>query len=110
MHRLAILKFCRDELAERKRSDPSQGWFWSIRHKVLNYWIAVLERTPDLTTLREAGSSDLTPEERQLVRRSHPLLAPRALTAAAILQLDRDWQAELQHRVETYIAALKTRR
>ena len=109
MHHLAVLKFCRDELAERKRSDLSQGWFWCIRHKVLTYWIAVLERSPDLTTVREAGNSDLTPEERQLVCRSHPLLAPRAITAAAVLQLDRDWQAELQHRVETYIAALKAR-
>jgi hypothetical protein len=109
MHRLAILKFCRDELAERKRTDAWQGWFWSIRHKVLNYWIAVLERTPDLTTMGEAGNPDLTPEERQVVRRSHPLLAPRAITAAAVLQVDRDWQSELQLRVETYIAALKTR-
>jgi len=110
MQRLAILKFCRDELAERKQSDLSQGWFWSIRHKVLNYWIAVLERDADAKAACEAGTSDLTPEDRQLVRRSHPLLAPRAITAAAVLQLDRDWQAELQHRVETYIAALKARR
>jgi hypothetical protein len=110
MHRLAILKFCRDELAERKRSDPCQGWFWSIRHKVLNYWIAVLERSPDLQTVREAGPSDLTPEERQHVRRSHPLLAPRALTADVVLQVNRDWQAELQRRVETYITALNAHR
>src|SRR5262245_43958518 len=110
MHRLAILKFCRDELAERKRTDPSQLWFWSIRHKVINYWIAVLERSPDARAVRDARPSDLTPEERQVVRRSHPLLAPRAITAAAVLQLDRDWQAELQRRVETYIAALKAHR
>jgi hypothetical protein len=111
MHRLAILKFCRDELAERKRSDPWQGWFWCIRHKVINYWIAVLERSLDVSPAACApGPCDLTPEERQLVRRSHPLLAPRPVTADAVLQLDREWQAELQRRVETYVTALKAQR
>jgi len=110
MHGVAILKFCRDELAERKRTDASQGWFWSIRHKVLNYWIAVLERSPDAGAARDAGSYDLTPDERQVVRRSHPLLAPRTIASAYVIQVDRDWQSVLQHRVETYIAALKARR
>src|SRR5262245_17278040 len=110
MHRLAVLKLCRDELADRKRSDSSQGWFSSIRHKVLNYWIAVLEGSPDAGAVGDVGSFNLTPEERQLLRRSHPLLAPRTISAAVVLQLDRDRQAELQRRVETYIAALKAHR
>lgn len=106
MNRLAILKFCRDELAERQQTDRWQGWFWGIRRKVINYWISVLERAPDLGGF----VPDLSPEERQAVLRSHPLLAPRPVTPAAVLQLDRDWQAELHRRVETYVAALKTHR
>jgi hypothetical protein len=106
MHRLAILKFCRDELADRQRHDKWQGWFWGIRCKVINYWISVLERAPD-----PAGCiPELSPDERQAVRRSHPLLAPRPVTPAAVLQLDRNWQAELHGRVETYVAALKSHR
>jgi hypothetical protein len=111
MHRLAILKFCREELAERERNDQWQGWFWGIRRKVINYWIAVLERNSDVSqTVCAPGYRELTTEEQQLVRLSHPLLAPRSITDAAVLQLDRDWQAELQRRVETYIAALKAHR
>ena len=111
MHRLAILKFCREELAERQKRDKWQGWFWGIRRKVVDYWIAVLERDLD-TAEPVAGWShpDLTPEERQAIRRSHPLLALRPVTSAAVLQLDRDWQAELHRRVDTYIAAVKSHR
>ncbi len=111
MHRLAILKFCRDELAERQRNDKWQGWFWGIRRKVISYWISVLERSPDAAgTVGEATVPDLTPEEREIVRRSHPLLAARPAVSTVALQLDRDWQAELRRRVEAYIAALKVHR
>jgi hypothetical protein len=111
MHRLAVLKFCHDELAERQRNDKWQGWFWGIRRKVINYWIAILERPLDARgSGREPGPPDLTPEEREMVRRSHPLLAPRPVVSAAVLQLDRDWKAELHRRVEAYIAALKAHR
>jgi hypothetical protein len=103
MHRLAILKFCRDELADRQQNDKWQGWFWGIRRKVINYWISVLERGLDSA----ACVPELSPDERQIIRRAHPLLAPRPVTAASVLQLDRDWQAELHRRVETYVAALK---
>ncbi len=106
MHRLAILKFCRDELADRQRQDKWQGWFWGIRRKVINYWISVLERGPDACRF----VPELSPDERQLVLRSHPLLAPRPVTPAAVLQLDRDWQAALHRRVESYVAALKGHR
>jgi len=52
MHRLAILRFCRDELAERQKGDKWQGWFWGIRRKVIDYWIAVLER--DSTDIKQS--------------------------------------------------------
>ena len=106
MDRLAVLKFCRDELAERQRNDPWQGWFWGIRRKVITYWISVLERTDAAS----GSASGLTPAERQVVRSSHPLLAPRPVVGAAVLQPDRDWQSELRRRVETYIAAVKSHR
>src|SRR5262245_29435242 len=102
MHRLAILKFCRDELAERQKRDEWQGWFWGIRRKVIDYWIAVLERDPELSC-GGRNPRDLTPEERQTLCRSHPLLASRPFTSAAVLQPDRDWRAELHRRVDTYI-------
>ena len=109
MHRLAVLRFCRDELADRQRNDKWQGWFWGIRRKVINYWIAVLER--DLTaSTGESSSAGLTSEERAEIYRSHPLLAPRPVTSAAVLQPDRDWRAELHRRVDTYMAALKAYR
>ncbi len=111
MHRLAVLKFCRDELAERQRNDKWQGWFWGIRRKVINYWISVLERPLDAAgSVREATPPDLSPEEREIVRRLHPLLAARPAISTVALRLDRDWQAELHRRVEAYIAALKVHR
>src|SRR5512147_1968135 len=111
MQRLAVLKFCRDELAERQGNDQWQGWFWGIRRKVINYWISVLERAADgPPSACEAGPSDLTPEERQVVLRSHPLLAPRPAVSTIVLQPGRDWESELHRRVEMYIAALKAHR
>jgi hypothetical protein len=109
MHRLAVLKFCRDELAERQMRDVWQGWYWGIRRKVIDYWIAVQERNPDSQGAPET-SQELTAEERQMICRSHPLLAARPLSSAAVLQPDRDWRAAIQCRVETYIAALKAHR
>ena len=111
MHRLAILKFCRDELAERQRNDKWQGWFWGIRRKVINYWISVLEHPRDAAgPVREPNAPDLTPQEREMVRRLHPLLRPRPVVSAAAMQLDRDWQAELHRRVEAYNATHKAHR
>jgi hypothetical protein len=111
MHRLAILRFCRDELAERQRNDKWQGWFWGVRRKVIDYWISVLARPLDAAgSVCEPAPPDLTPEERKFVRRSHPLLAARPVGSAAALQLDRHWKAELHRRVEAYIAALKSHR
>jgi hypothetical protein len=104
MHRLAILRYCRDVLIERQQSDKWQGWFWGIRRKVIEFWIAVLEREP-------AGQvPELSADEKQAVRRSHPLLASRPVTSAAALKLDRDWQIELHRRVERYIEGLKAHR
>jgi hypothetical protein len=111
MHRLAVLRFCRDELADRQRNDKWQGWFWGIRRKVINYWIAVLERPLDAAgRVREPSPPELTPEEREFVRQSHPLLSPRPVVSATALALDRDWRSELHRRVETYISALKAHR
>jgi hypothetical protein len=109
VHRLAILKFCREELAERQKRDQWQGWFWGIRRKVIDYWIAVLERDPESSDA-EGNSLELTAEERQTLCRSHPLLASRPFSSAAVLQPDRDWRVELHRRVETYITALKSHR
>ena len=104
MHRLAILRYCREVLAERQNSDRWQGWFWGIRRKVIEYWIAVLER--------ESGepAPELSADEKQAVRRSHPLLASRPVTSSAALELDRDWQIELHRRVERYVEGLKAHR
>jgi hypothetical protein len=104
MHRLAILRYCRDVLAERQHSDRWQGWFWAIRCKVVEYWIAVLEREPGDPV------PELSPDEKLAVRRSHPLLASRPVTSAAALELDRDWQIELHRRVERYVEGLKAHR
>jgi hypothetical protein len=104
MHRLAILRYCRDVLIERQQSDKWQGWFWAIRRKVIEYWIAVLERVSDETI------PELSAEEKQAIRRSHPLLASRPLTSATAIALDREWQLELHRRVEHYIEGLKAHR
>ena len=104
MHRLAILRYCRDVLAERQSSDKWQGWFWGIRRKVIEYWIAVLEREPG------GPAPELSDEEKHAVRRSHPLLASRPVTTGAALQLDRDRQIELHRRVERYVEGLKAHR
>lgn len=111
MHRLAILKFCRDELAERQRRDESQGWFWEIRRKVVDYWIAVLERQSDVS---ESGGADrprgLSAVEREELFRTHPLLASRPFRSSAILELDSEWRSKIHRRVESYVAALKSHR
>jgi hypothetical protein len=104
MHRLAILRYCREVLAERQTSDRWQGWFWGIRRKVIEYWIAVLEREPGEPV------PELSADEKYVVRRSHPLLASRPVTSAAARELDRDWQIELHHRVERYVEGLKAHR
>src|SRR5438874_10661504 len=100
MHHLAVLKFCRDELADREKCDEWQGWFWGIRRKVLDYWIAVLKRAPGPS----GEIPELGPEERRAVRCDHPLLAARDVRTGAALMPERDWQAELHRRVAVYIA------
>jgi len=78
---------------------------------VIDYWIAVLERDPDSTGQVSCPSlPELTSEERQEVRRSHPLLALRPVVSATVLQLDRNWRAEMHRRVDKYVAALKSHR
>ena len=103
MHQIAILRFCRDVLAERQKTDKWQGWFWAIRRKVIEYWIARLERDNEpAETVPE-----LTPEEQQAVRRSHPLLASRPVMSGSILKIDSLWQVELQGRVRRYVESLE---
>ena len=102
MHPIAVLRFCRDVLKERQSTDKWQGWFWGIRRKVIEYWIARLERDQDPAET----FPELTPEEQQSVRSSHPLLAARPVIAGSVLKLDAWWQIELQGRVRRYIAAL----
>jgi hypothetical protein len=105
VHQLAVLRFCRDVLSERQRTDKWQGWFWAIRRKVVEYWIARLEHAQDpAETVPE-----LTPEEQQAVRGSHPLLAARPVMSNSVLKIDSLWQVELQGRVRRYVAALGIR-
>lgn len=102
MHQIAVLRFCRDVLKERQRTDKWQGWFWGIRRKVIEFWIARLERDQDPAEM----VPELTFEEQQSVRSSHPLLAARPVMAGSVLKIDAWWQIELQGRVRRYIAAL----
>jgi hypothetical protein len=106
MQRLAVLRYCRDILAERQKSDTWDGWFWGIRRKIIDYWIAILERDSDSAN----SIAELNLEERQVVRRSHPLLASRACSPGGVLQLNRDWQKALELRAQRYVAALKAHR
>lgn len=106
MHRLAVLKFCRDELADREKRDEWQGWFWGIRRKVLDYWIAVLERASSSS----GEIPELGPDERRTIRCGHPLLAAREPHSGSAPMPERDWQAELHRRVAVYIEALRAHR
>lgn len=102
MHQIAVLRLCRNVLAERQRCDQWQGWFWGIRLKVVDFWIARLERAREpVETVPE-----LTPEEQLAVRDSHPLLASRAVMSGSVLKIDSLWRVELQGRVRRYIEAL----
>jgi hypothetical protein len=102
MHQIAVLRFCRDVLAERQKTDKWQGWFWAIRRKVIEYWIARLERD------RKPGEvvAELSPDEQQAVRKSHPLLAARPVMSGSLLKIDMLWQVELQGRVRRYVEAV----
>ncbi|HEY3966116.1 MAG TPA: hypothetical protein VGM05_16265 [Planctomycetaceae bacterium] len=106
MHSLAVLRYCRDVLTERQQRDPWQGWFWGIRRKVLDYWIARLEREdPGSATI-----ADLNVDEREAIRRSHPLLMSRTNATGSAIEIDRSWQAELRDRVQRYLDAVKGHR
>lgn len=105
MNPLAVLRYCRDVLSERQEHDPWQGWFWGIRCKVLDYWIARLERET------EAGATtELTSAEQQEIRSSHPLLMSRAPSSGIAAERDFHWRTELRARVERYLAAVKAHR
>jgi hypothetical protein len=105
MNSLAALKYCREVLAERKQRDQWQAWFWEIRCKVIDYWIARLERESD-----GGGPADLTPAERQTIRNSHPLLTGRLSATGTWADTNRSWRAELRSRVGRYLDAVKSRR
>jgi len=103
MHQIAVLRYCRDVLAERQKTDPWQGWFWGVRRKVIEYWISRLERDNDpAETVPE-----MTSDEQQAVRRSHPLLASRPVVSGSVLKIDSPWQIELHGRVRRYVEALQ---
>ncbi len=103
MHPIAVLRFCRDVLDQRQRTDHWQGWFWAIRRKVIDYWIARLER--DLDSADSVPELDL--EEQQLVRQSHPLLAARPVMAGSVPKIESLWRVELEGRVRRYVDTLR---
>jgi hypothetical protein len=105
MHTLAVLKYCREVLAERRQRDDWHAWFWSIRCKVIDYWIARLEHDSDAEC-----SSELSPEDKQIIRRSHPLLTSRQPIAGTVLDIDRQWQTALRERVERFMEAVRSHR
>jgi hypothetical protein len=105
MNTLAVLRYCRDVLTERQRHDQWQGWFWGIRRKVINYWIARLEHESG-----SAAATDLSEVERQAIRHSHPLLASRPAVSGSVMEIDRSWQADLRDRVHRYLDAVKAHR
>ena len=102
MHQLAVLRICRDVLAERQKTDKWQGWFWAIRRKVIEYWIARIEHGRN----QEVAVPELSPDERQAIRNSHPLLAARPVMSGSVLKIDTLWQVELQGRVRRYVEAV----
>jgi hypothetical protein len=140
MHPLAVLKYCREVLTERQRRDQWDGWFWSLRCKVIDFWISRMEREavaamtsestvaglaatertdswqadvePTATAVEfpELAVPPLTTEEQAAVRRSHPLLTSRVQITRSLLEIDQAWQAELRARVERYLVAAKAHR
>ena len=105
MHPLAVLRYCRDVLSERKRRDRGQGWFWSMRHKIVVYLIASLEREVDQNEI-----PPLTESERELVRQSHPLLGFRSDTGREAEHGKREWLFDLRQRVQRFMDARKVYR
>src|SRR5580704_11907504 len=105
MHQIAVLRFCRDVLNERQRTDQWQGWFWAIRRKVIEYWIARLGRAQEPAE----AVPELTPDGQRAVRGSHRRLAARPVLSGSVLNLDSLWRVELQDRVRRYVEALGTR-
>lgn len=102
MHQIAVLRYCRDVLKERQKTDSWQGWFWGIRRKIVEYWIARLERDHDPAVAVPA----LIAEEQRAIRNSHPLLAARTLMSDSLVKIDSLWQVELDGRVRRYVKAL----
>ncbi|MBI3864781.1 MAG: hypothetical protein HY290_23130 [Planctomycetia bacterium] len=105
MNSVAVLKFCREVLSERQEHDKWQGWFWGIRCKVIDYWIARLESAGD-----DGEAYDLSANEQQAILASHPLLTSRSAAAVPAFDMTRPWKANLHERVRRYLEAVKSHR
>jgi hypothetical protein len=100
MHPLAVLRYCREVLSERNRRDRGHAWIWGMRHKVVVFLVSRLERDVDTSDVR-----DLTEAEKEIVRKSHPLLGFRSVADIEPRIREREWLADLRQRVQRYMGA-----
>jgi len=106
METLPGLRFCAETIAQRESSDREHRWQWSIRKKVLDWSIGVLERQNE----NDLPSGELTAAEKQALLATHPLLQPAATVPIAAFQPDAQWRDALCQKVQAYMGRLGARR
>ncbi|MBM4041267.1 MAG: hypothetical protein FJ290_22420 [Planctomycetes bacterium] len=127
MDELAALRYCVEVLEARGKADPARAWLWAIKRKVALYCVRALEggggrRHTRLARLRRAVAArlgfrekppasaegqrqaePLTDEEKQLTRRTHPLLQDtrsRSLDAGFLSHCK--WYADIRQKVAAF--------
>lgn len=105
MDSLPDLIHVREIVARREADDPEHRWLWEIRHKVLNWTIATLERQAGPAGI--ARSDRLT--EAAEAREQHPLLQLPTTVGMPAYQPDAKWRKAIVSRVERFMAAVRLR-
>lgn len=106
METLPGLRFCAETIAQRESSDREHRWQWTIRKKVLEWTIAVLERQNE----NDLPTGELTVGEKQTLLATHPLLRPAANAPICVFQPDAQLRHAVQSRVQAFVGKLGARR
>jgi len=104
MDSISVLRYCASVLLVREVTDFDRRWQWAIRRKVANWALSRAAITGGAT--RE---DSLTSAERRQLDATHPWLQPITPIVLPESPADELAQVAINHRVESYVAALRQR-
>jgi len=97
----SVLRHCLSVLAQREAEDRDFSWLWAAKRKVATYCLKLLE--PDGASRDDAEGPELTPEERDQVLRTHPLLQKGLVPATSAPPHEHaDWFQELRRKAQEF--------